>query len=413
MATICPLAYCEAVPTQQTQIGLYMTKYQTCKDSSVVDSVLATSKAAFDCLSGLGTDFLQAPCSAAFTKMSILLQTGHESLVNLLPRQRLSPWIEGKASGTLLNDALSFTGGSKSYLFGFRLGGCIVRTSASMLGIVLSVMKASLGASLQVSVGLLRAITYTSKRAFGMSTRVFQAFGGLLVGICQGLRKATGVWGTTCVTLLAVYGVVRVESWLHWRVMAWRAHNLHNRKVAAFEAEHAAQARVEAEQRMRREGIRQKQRQQQHEEEMRRHAERVRAKQNQDQQRQPAQAAARQPSPAEIRRKYDVWRAECEQAFSDSAAANYTPEPPEWDCDNEKCNTTSRVLQACTLRRTHNLQELFTSTKDPTTLRKDMILWHPDNAIFIKMENDGHTGAIAYATEIAAVIGGLLPTRSA
>ncbi|KAK5694638.1 hypothetical protein LTR97_009228 [Elasticomyces elasticus] len=342
--------------------------------------------------------------------MSMLLQTGHESLVNLLPGQRLSPWIEGKASGTLLNDALSSAGGSKSYLYGFRLGGCIVRTSASMLGMVLSVVKASLGASLQVSVGLLRAVTYTSKWAFGMLTWVGQGLGGLLVGICQGLRKATGIWGTTCVTLLAVYSFVRAETWLRWRVTAWRAHRIHTRKLAALQAEHAVRARIEAEERMRRE---EKQRQQQHEEEMRRRAERVRAKQNQRQQRQPAQAAARQPSAAEIRRKYDVWRAECEQAFSPSAAANYTPEPPEWDCDNEECNTTSRGLRACTLRRTHNLQELFSSTKDPTTLRKDMILWHPDNAIFMKMEKDGYTRAIAYATEIAAVIGGLLPTRSA
>ncbi|KAK5683171.1 hypothetical protein LTS10_004702 [Elasticomyces elasticus] len=90
-----------------------------------------------------------------------------------------------------------------------------------------------------------------------------------------------------------------------------------------------------------------------------------------------------------------------------ATVTHYTPEPPHWLCGKE-CTTVSRVLQACK----HNLQELFTSNGDPSTLRKDIMLWHPNNAIFAKMENDGLTGAMAYATEIAAVISGLMPTRS-
>ncbi|KAK3616947.1 hypothetical protein LTR56_008724 [Elasticomyces elasticus] len=136
-----------------------------------------------------------------------------------------------------------------------------------------------------------------------------------------------------------------------------------------------------------REEHQQRQRQAQHEEHNRREAEQARTEESQREHSLHFQDAAAHFRRTEIRRN---------------------PEPPDWECDNEECTTTSRVLRACK----HNLQELFTSTKDPTTLRKDMILWHPDNAIFAKMENDGHTGAIAYATEIAAVISGLLPTRS-
>ncbi|KAK5737710.1 hypothetical protein LTR17_006573 [Elasticomyces elasticus] len=127
-------------------------------------------------------------------------------------------------------------------------------------------------------------------------------------------------------------------------------------------------------------------------------------------QQQPAHEtdAARQQRRTNVRRRYDVWRAECEKAFAPSAVTHYTPEPPHWLCGNEECTTVSRVLQACK----HNLQELFTSTEDQSTLREDLRLWHGNNAIFIQMENDGLTGAIAYATEIAAVISGLMPTWS-
>ncbi|KAK4889164.1 hypothetical protein LTR27_011999 [Elasticomyces elasticus] len=151
-----------------------------------------------------------------------------------------------------------------------------------------------------------------------------------------------------------------------------------------------------------------RQRRVQEEAHSRRQAERARTEESQRQHDLRFQGAATQERRTNVRRRYDVWRAECEQAFSPSADTNYTPEPPNWLCDNKECITTSRVLRACK----HNLQELFTSTEDQSTLRGDLRLWHPNNSIFAKMENDGNTRAIAYATEIAAVISGLVPTRS-
>lgn len=123
--------------------------------------------------------------------------------------------------------------------------------------------------------------------------------------------------------------------------------------------------------------------------------ERVRLQEQERQRRR--EEALREQYRLEDLRLYNRWKTACDSVFD--AGSGELPEPPFWPCSEISCQEV-RQLRACR----HNFERLFSATGNTQqTLRSELLRWHPNRAIFHKLQ----PGSERMATEITQAIASL------
>lgn len=256
-----------------------------------------------------------------------------------------------------------------------------------------------------------------------LPVRSYLALGRIFATIGHGVAALTIV---ICKAITIVFAACVAVPALHWLLCLARGGSRYRtprllreqaaQRKAARLVNYAARARCEEPQAHERLLAAQQQReqrlQQEEEQERRRQDSRAQADQQHNIRRQEAAEKLRK---AEDERKYALWQTACDTVFSDPATANSVPQPPAWPCADPSCRMP-RPLRACK----HSLERLFSSTGGLEEIRRARQKWHPNNAIFAKLQNAGVQDAMVYANEMAAVLNdmvdrmeGPLPTPGA